>query len=142
MNISAKTVYACLAIIELGANYGAGQPLQIGLIAKRHGIPSRFLVQILLQMKGAGYVSSTRGAAGGYQLIKDPSTITLADVMSVIEGRSRPATTGTTHQSAALRVLLSVWDEIRRAERLVLEQTTIASLVERVHGDAEQMYFI
>ena len=73
MNISAKTQYACLAMMELAAHYGSGTPVQIGVIAERHGIPSRFLVQILLQFKGAGLVSSTRGASGGYQLIKHPA---------------------------------------------------------------------
>jgi Rrf2 family protein len=135
-------VYACLAIIELAADYGSGRPMRIGVIAKRHGIPSRFLVQILLQMKGAGYVSSARGAAGGYQLIKDPAHITLADVMSVIEGRTKAVASGTTNHSPTSRVLLSVWNDIKRAERTMLENTTIASLVERVRGETEQMYFI
>jgi len=142
VNISAKTAYACLAIIELASDYGSGKPMQIGVIAKRHGIPPRFLVQILLQMKGAGYVSSTRGAAGGYQLIKDPTTITLADVMSVIEGRTKTVTPSATNHSPTSRVLSSVWNDIKRAEHIMLENTTIASLVERVRGETEQMYFI
>ena len=116
--------------------------MRISVIARRHGIPSRFLVQILLQMKGAGYVSSTRGASGGYQLIKDPTSITLADVMSVIEGRTKTVTPSTMNHSPTSRVLLSVWDEIKRTERTMLENTTIASLVERVRGETEQMYFI
>jgi Rrf2 family protein len=142
VNISAKTAYACLAIIELATDYGSGKPMQIGVIANRQGIPARFLVQILLQMKGAGFVSSTRGAAGGYQLIKDPTTITLADVMSVIEGRSKAIGPVSTNHSPISRVLLAVWNEIKRAERSMLENTTIASLVERVRGETEQMYFI
>ena len=109
MNISAKTAYACLAIIELASDYGSGKPMQIGVIAKRHGIPPRFLVQILLQMKGAGFVSSTRGASGGYQLIKDPTTITLADVMSVIEGRTKAVTPGVDESFADIaRVVIRV----------------------------------
>jgi Rrf2 family protein len=142
VNISAKTAYACLAIIELAADYGSGKPLQIGVIAERHGIPPRFLVQILLQLKGAGFVSSTRGASGGYQLIKDPADIALADVMSVIEGRTESGAPVTTNHSPTSRVLSSVWNEIQRAERTMLENTTIASLVERVRGETEQMYFI
>ena len=71
MNISAKTEYACVAVLELALNYGSGQPLQVRRIAEAHGIPSRFLVQILLQLKAAGLVSSTRGASGGYQLLRE-----------------------------------------------------------------------
>ncbi len=68
MKFTAKTEYACLAVLELARAFDLGEPVRIRTIADEHGIPSRFLVQILLQLKGAGLVSSTRGAAGGYQL--------------------------------------------------------------------------
>src|ERR1700754_1671739 len=86
MKLSAKTEYACLAVLELAARYETAEPIRIRTIADEHGIPSRFLVQILLQLKGAGFVVSTRGASGGYQLAKPPSDITLGEVMAVIEG--------------------------------------------------------
>jgi Rrf2 family protein len=87
VRISAKTEYACIAMLELAAAHGAGEPVRIRTIADAHGIPSRFLVQILLQLKGAGYVTSTRGAAGGYQLAMSPERITLGEVMNVIDGQ-------------------------------------------------------
>ena len=68
MKLSAKTEYACLAMLEMAQQYGSGEPLQIRRIADEQGIPARFLVQILLQLKGAALVASTRGAAGGYRL--------------------------------------------------------------------------
>ena len=86
MSIAAKTEYACIAVMALARSYGSGQPIRVGAIAERHEIPSRFLVQILLQLKSAGLVSSTRGASGGYQLVRDPATISLADVVEVLEG--------------------------------------------------------
>ena len=70
MRISAKTEYACIAMLELASQYGSGEPVRIRRIAERHDVPSRFLVQILLQLKGAGLVASDRGAAGGYLLIR------------------------------------------------------------------------
>ena len=69
MKLSAKTEYACIAMLELAARYDTGEPIRIRTIADEHDIPSRFLVQILLQLKGAGLVNSTRGASGGYQLV-------------------------------------------------------------------------
>ena len=65
----------------------SGEPVRVNWIAEQHGIPARFLVQILLQLKSSGIVASTRGAAGGYQLVRDPSQITLAEVMDVMEGQ-------------------------------------------------------
>src|SRR5439155_18998657 len=69
---SAKTEYACIAMLELAAQYGDTQPLRLKSIADAHEIPERFLVQIMLQLKVAGLVVSTRGAAGGYVLAKSP----------------------------------------------------------------------
>ena len=57
MKLSAKTEYACLAMLQLAEEYDTGEPVQIRRIADEHGIPSRFLVQILLQLKGASLVA-------------------------------------------------------------------------------------
>ena len=92
MKLSAKTEYACLAMLQLAAAVLERRALQIRRIADVHGIPSRFLVQILLQLKGASLVVSTRGAAGGYRLARPPGEITLAEVIEVMEGDERPST--------------------------------------------------
>ncbi len=64
MKLSAKTEYACLAMLQMAREYENAEPQQIRRIAEEQGIPARFLVQILLQLKGASLVASTRGAAG------------------------------------------------------------------------------
>ncbi|HEY8505769.1 MAG TPA: Rrf2 family transcriptional regulator, partial [Gemmataceae bacterium] len=98
---SAKAEYACLAMLELAARHGDPQPTPLKSIAERHGIPERFLVQILLQLKGAGLVASTRGAAGGYQLTRPPGQITLADVIGVLDGDVTPPTDSPTARPAS-----------------------------------------
>src|SRR5215472_4759389 len=85
MRVSAKAEYACIAMLELATNYAEPQPVRVKAIADAHGIPLRFLVQILLQLKTAGLVASVRGAAGGYQLARRPSEITLADIIGAID---------------------------------------------------------
>lgn len=94
MNRSAKTEYACLAVLELAAQFGSGETLRVRMIADRQGIPSPFLVQILLQLKSAGVVESTRGAAGGYRLARDPATLSLGEVVAIIEGVAGERTGG------------------------------------------------
>ena len=64
MKLSAKTEYACIAMLELARRFDKGQPMHIREIADEHGIPSRFLVQILLQLKGAGYGRQRAGRRG------------------------------------------------------------------------------
>lgn len=142
MNISAKTEYACIAVLELATRYGTGQPVRIREIADAHGIPSRFLVQILLQLKGTGLVSSTRGAAGGYQLVRDPAEITLGEVMRVIEGSNgKPASNAGTATPTS-EVLLCAWQEAGQAQQDVLHSVTFADLAEQVHDRAADMYYI
>ncbi len=142
LNISAKTEYACIAVLELATTFGSGEPVRIRRIADSHGIPSRFLVQILLQLKGAGLVASTRGAAGGYQLIKDPEEISLGDVMSVIEGQQAKVSSNLSNVTPTSRALLRAWNEVARVESSMLGSITFAELVKRVRGETENMYYI
>src|SRR6516165_12783909 len=90
MRVSAKAEYACIAMLELAANFAEPQPVRVKAIAEAHGIPLRFLVQILLQLKTAGLVASVRGAAGGYHLTRPPDQISLADVITVIDRSPAP----------------------------------------------------
>jgi len=142
MHLSAKTEYACIAVLELATRYGGGKPVRIREIADPNGIPSRFLVQILLQLKSAGIVGSTRGAAGGYQLMKDPSEISLAEVMVASEGQIADPVSSAGQQTAATRSLFAAWNELAATERKLLESITFADLAERAANQSDNMYYI
>jgi len=140
MNLSAKTEYACLAMLELAKEFESGEPVQLRKIAAEHGIPSRFLVQILLQLKGAGLVASTRGQAGGYRLTRPPQAISLAEVIDVIEGENRPESSAG-KESPLVRALLGFCREMTEHQRDSLESETLADLVSAA-TEREPMYFI
>jgi Rrf2 family protein len=142
VKISAKTEYACIAMLELSTSFGSGDPVRIRKIADEHGIPPRFLVQILLQLKGAGLVNSTRGAAGGYELIKPPGDISLADVMTVIEGSDEVPASSAAPESLAAKVLHQCWLDVAKVEREMLRSVTFADLIERARKQSENMYYI
>ena len=145
MRLSAKTEYAAIAVLELARNWGSDEPVRIRSIAAAHGVPSRFLVQILLQLKGAGLVTSTRGAAGGYQLAQPPDTITLEDVYRVIEGPEELVTAVTSDlagKSKSVSVLLDAWRDVAAAETAALRGLTFADLVERSRAATDPMYYI
>lgn len=145
MKISAKTEYACIAMLELASRFGSGEPVRIRKIAERHDVPPRFLVQILLQLKGAGLVASTRGAAGGYHLVHPPESVSLGDVMSVIEGSSNGETkisSSASPDSPAVKVLNAAWQEIAEMERKLLGDISFAELLDRARSQDEQMYYI
>lgn len=142
MKVSAKTEYACIAMLELAASYGTGEPVRIRKIADTHGIPSRFLVQILLQLKGAGYVNSTRGAAGGYELVRPPEDITLAEIMAVIDGPDEGPTSSASSESVAAKVLQRCWRELTQVENDYLRNVSFAELIERAREQSHNMYYI
>jgi len=142
VNISARTEYACIAVLELAAQYNSKKPVRIREIAAANGIPARFLVQILLQLKSAGIVGSTRGAAGGYQLIRPPEEISLAEVMAVSEGQSSEPGSSLEQGTPASRCLLETWKNVAAVESEMLAAVTFADLVERARGQTENMYYI
>ena len=147
MRLSAKTEYASIAVLELARNWGSEEPVRIRSICAAHRVPSRFLVQILLQLKGAGIVTSTRGASGGYQLARPPAEITLDDVFRVMEGPDEVITAITADlagagQSRSVSVLLDAWRHVATAETEALQAVTFAELVDRSRATVESMYYI
>jgi Rrf2 family protein len=148
MRISAKAEYACTAMMELAAGYGEPKPMQVTAIA-RSGIPERFLVQVLLQLKKANLVASVRGASGGYQLTRAPDAITLADIINAIDdtNASREAPNSFLSRqrikpTPIVEVLLDVWREIREVEQKMLERITLAELLKRTREDNALTYQI
>src|SRR5262245_61038212 len=146
---SAKAEYACIAMLELAARHGASHPVRLKAIAEGHRIPQRFLVQILLQLKGAGLVVSARGAAGGYLLARPPDQITVADVVGVID-RVEPAETDPARRpridslpsTPPVQAVRGVWREIVAAQQRILEETNLADLARRSQDNYALSYQI
>ena len=129
MMFSAKAEYACLASLELAARFGDPRPVRLTDIAEKHDIPQRFLVQILLQLKGAGLIASTRGASGGYQLARTPEKISLGDILGVIE-RAEPNPASRKAEPTPLATALhDVWDRVAEERSKLLNETTLAQIV-------------
>ena len=131
MKISAKAEYACLALLALARHGHEAPPLHIREISESYGIPERYLVQILLRLKSAGLVMSTRGAAGGYHLARVASSISVGQVLSAIDGPEVGAREVHGNRRPAAAVLDPVWASVRAAERAVLDRTTIDQLAEQ-----------
>jgi Rrf2 family cysteine metabolism transcriptional repressor len=143
MKVSAKAEYACVAMLELAANRDSSQPVRVKTIAEAHAIPLRFLVQILLQLKGAGLVASTRGASGGYHLTRPADAISVADIINVID-RALPARSSNSQPtpSLAFSTLRGIWRDVQIAEQQMLEQITLAELVRQTQESSALSYQI
>ena len=89
--ISQKTKYAIKALITLAEEQAAGgSSLRIEEIANRSNTPKRFLEHILIDIRNAGVIGSRRGRDGGYTLIKSPESISVSDVLRMIDGPIAP----------------------------------------------------
>src|SRR5579864_9205899 len=88
MRFAMKTEYGVRAILELAANNGRGS-LQSAQIARRQGIPGPFLDQVLMTLRRAGMIRSTRGPHGGHALARRPQDIRLDEVIDCLEGNGR-----------------------------------------------------
>lgn len=87
--ISQKAKYALRALVAL-ARVTRGETKMIGEISREQAIPKKFLEQILLELKRAGFVASRRGRTGGYELIKAPDLIMYGEVLRLIDGPIAP----------------------------------------------------
>ena len=84
-SFTTKSAYGLDAVLDLARRYGSGL-VQVKDIAERHGIPAPYLVQILNLLVHAGLIRAVRGQQGGYELARNPQTITLMSVLEVLEG--------------------------------------------------------
>ena len=85
MKLSRKSDYALRALFTLVERYGQG-PISIRELAQRNDVPRRFLEQIMLDLKGQGWVESVPGRDGGFLLAKPPEDITMGQVVRHFDG--------------------------------------------------------
>ena len=148
MKVSKRATYGIMVAVDL-AIYAHETPIQARAIARRHGIPIRFLEQVLHAMKKAGLVESQRGAQGGYLLTHEPTAMSIADIFEALEGpvlyRSVGQRTRDRHATKPELLLDDVWEQVQQAERKVLENVTVEHLAMRLRTiDAQRnpMYHI
>ena len=138
--MSTRGDYACRALLSL-AMHDDGTPTSVRDIADRTGLPQPYLEQILLALKGAGIVRSKRGVGGGYVLARAAEDITLAQIVSAVDGPIVVGDFGQPHQNGACDhegqcVLLAVWANVGEHMRQLLEAQTLADVAAVARGDA------
>ena len=89
MKLSTKGRYGLRAMIDL-ARYSEKEPVSLSSIAERQYLSEGYLEQLVAMLKKAGLVAGIRGAQGGYVLAKDPSDISVGDILRALEGNLEP----------------------------------------------------
>ncbi|HEY3970219.1 MAG TPA: Rrf2 family transcriptional regulator [Solirubrobacteraceae bacterium] len=129
ISITSKSPYAVAALAELGRT-GGSEPVPIGELARRREMPVQFLEQLFAVLRRAGVVNSQRGVKGGYRFARDPSQVSVLEVVELLDGPLGRDADG-------------VFGDASKAAREVLEQTSIADVIEREERDSgASMYHI
>jgi Rrf2 family cysteine metabolism transcriptional repressor len=129
ISITSKSPYAVLALAELGRSSGPG-PVPIGELARRRDVPVQFLEQLFATLRRGGIISSQRGVKGGYRFAREPATVSVLEVVELLDGPLGRDAEGAFADAA-------------QAARKVLEETTIADVIERELREAgASMYHI
>lgn len=146
MRISTKGRYGLRALADLAANSQNG-PVPLAQTAQRQKLSLNYLEQVFAILRRAGIVSSVKGASGGYRLVRDIDSITVKEILEVLEGRfsivDREDQNNNDPVQNALRVLL--WDEIDRKVNACLEEKTLGAIVREYRKNLEDgtiMYYI
>ena len=151
MKITKKGEYAMRAMVALALNYKKGLR-QIQDIVHEEAIPEKFLEQILIVLKNAGFIQSKRGIGGGYFLSRPPDKISLGDVIRLIDGPLAPlgCVSKTEHVDCPREItcgIRSVMLDVRNATAEILDRVTLADVCNRTKGMVERrteylMYYI
>jgi Rrf2 family transcriptional regulator, cysteine metabolism repressor len=122
-------------MVQLGRHYGTG-PASLAEIAAEEDLPRAYLEQLVVSLREAGLVVSTRGAHGGYELARAPETMTMGEVVRALEGpiapmicaSDDPAHANTCDRSSGCTVSV-LWVRVRDAVAGALDSMTLADLV-------------
>jgi Rrf2 family transcriptional regulator, cysteine metabolism repressor len=129
ISITSKSPYAVLALAELGRST-TSQPVPIGELARRRDVPVQFLEQLFAALRRAGIISSQRGVKGGYRFAREPATVSVLEIVELLDGPLGRDAEGPFAEAA-------------EAARKVLSETTIADVIEREMREAgASMYHI
>ena len=139
--LSKRTQYSLRALYALTRKFGEG-PVLITTLAETESIPKKFLEQILVSLKSAGFVSSKKGKGGGYVLAQPPEKITIGSVIRAIEGPLAPLPCASETrfkkceecvdiQTCGTRIVMR---QVRDAMAAILDQTTLAMVNKKVEA--------
>lgn len=139
MKLSVKSDYAARAVLWLSRHYGDGVSRRVEDMASEQGIPSNYLVQILIELKSKQIVKSRRGKDGGYQLARSPAEITLGDVIRCMHGEVFDSTA--LSDSRCPPELKDAWLSLQRSLNSAADSITFQKLLDVAAGK-EKMYYI
>ena len=139
MKLSAKSDYAARAMMGLARRYPSGASVRVEDLAEEQGIPSNYLVQILIELKSQQIVKSVRGKDGGYLLARPPAEVTMGDILRCFHGGAFDSPSLSDPRCPP--ELKAAWQKLQKALDDAAGEITFQSLVDQA-GDRAKMYYI
>lgn len=136
MKISTKGRYALRLMVDLAMTEST-TPVSLKDVAARQKLSDKYLEQIVTPLSHTGLLRSVRGAGGGYLLTRSPEEYTVGDILRPLEGDLAPvecATDTNYCDRCGECVTVELWQEIHRAVSQVVDNITLADLVERARA--------
>lgn len=134
MKVSTRGEYGMRAMVSLAKMYGQG-PIPLATIAADSAVPIAYLEQLMLPLRRAGLVTSTRGAHGGYELARPPDQVKVGEIYRVMEGPVAPMSCVSEESDEDACPMIDgcatriVWLRVRDSIIDVLDSTTLADLL-------------
>jgi Rrf2 family protein len=152
VRLSRRSEYGLRALTDL-VRAGEGATVPLASLAKRNGLPPKFLEQIMSMLKKGGIVRTTLGARGGYAMAEDPASISVGRVIRLLDGALAPLPCVSLrfygHCSCADEATCALRDvmlDVRDATLAILDAESLAALAGRqgrasidprgIHADA------
>jgi Rrf2 family protein len=145
VELSCKSEYAILALLEMATHYENGEPMQIRQIATQQNIPDRYLEQLLATLRRGGIVKSQRGSKGGYLLAREPWKISVFDILECLEGLDvKAGEEDSNPKSVDSSIIEEIWQEACQAANSVLQKYSLQDLSEQrdLRRQLDIMYYI
>lgn len=135
---SKKLALALEAVVDI-AYHGGAEPVQSQDIARRLGLPRRYLEQVLQQLVRMGILKGVRGPKGGYRLARERRRISVGEIVRVLQGLEEPSgDEGPSSESAlGTQVIAPFWDRIERDLLAKLDAVTVEELCQE--ADAQKI---
>jgi Rrf2 family protein len=144
MKISTRGRYGIRLLIDLAEHLDEPH-VALANIAERQSISVRYLEQVVVILRRAGFIRSVKGASGGYALARRPQDITIGDALRVLEGDMLvvdPPLPGTAETKIQRCIRTVVFDRLNERIAHLIDRKTLASLIGTVDPDSSYMYFI
>ncbi len=137
MKLSTKSRYGLRILLQIALDNKVGKASQGKSISKKQEISEAYLEQIMIPLKNAGLVRTTRGCNGGYFLNKDPEEITVLDIIELFEGEFTLVDCVSDPKSCSRSkncFTMNVWKKLANAFKATAGKITLAAILEDSKG--------